>query len=119
MNTGGDAAEQIVRLSLEGLEVGAKITGNITKELLVFLYTVLSQKEKTRGKARLQAMLKSGKPLHVFTVKKEDAQKFAAEAKRYGVLFYPMRVRRRDKDDVCDILIRAEESRTDFLIKSQ
>ena len=27
MNTGGEAAEQIVRMSLEGFEVAAKITG--------------------------------------------------------------------------------------------
>lgn len=27
MNTGGDAAEQVVRLSLEGFEVAAKLTG--------------------------------------------------------------------------------------------
>ena len=26
MNTGGDAAEQVVRLSLEGFEVAAKLT---------------------------------------------------------------------------------------------
>ena len=29
MNTGGEAAEQIVRMSLEGFEVAAKITGEI------------------------------------------------------------------------------------------
>ena len=27
MNSGGDAAEQVVRLSLEGFEVAAKLTG--------------------------------------------------------------------------------------------
>lgn len=29
MNTGGEAAEQIVRMSLEGFEVAAKITGGL------------------------------------------------------------------------------------------
>ena len=33
MNNGGDAAEQIVRLSLEGFEVAAKLTGTAAKEL--------------------------------------------------------------------------------------
>ena len=28
MNNGGDAAEQVVRLSLEGFEVAAKLTGS-------------------------------------------------------------------------------------------
>lgn len=34
MNTGGEAAEQIVRMSLEGFEVAAKITGAGAKILL-------------------------------------------------------------------------------------
>ena len=33
MNPGGDAAEQIVRLSLEGVEVAAKISGNGAKNI--------------------------------------------------------------------------------------
>ncbi len=32
MNNGGDAAEQIVRLSLEGFEVAAKVTGEAVKD---------------------------------------------------------------------------------------
>lgn len=31
MNNGGDAAEQVVRLSLEGFEVAAKLTGSAAK----------------------------------------------------------------------------------------
>ena len=34
MTTSGDAAEQVVRLSLEGMEVAAKITGSAAKGLL-------------------------------------------------------------------------------------
>ena len=33
MNTGGEAAEQIVRMSLEGFEVAAKITGAGAKNI--------------------------------------------------------------------------------------
>ena len=53
MNTGGDAAEQVVRLSLEGFEVAAKLTGTAAKELAVLLVSVLKQEHKTKGKARL------------------------------------------------------------------
>ena len=35
MSTGGDAAEQVVRLSLEGFEAAAKLTGTAAKELAV------------------------------------------------------------------------------------
>ena len=63
MNPGGDAAEQVVRLSLEGVEVAAKITGNGAKNIALLLYATLKQEQKTKGKARLTSMLKSGKEL--------------------------------------------------------
>lgn len=41
MNTGGEAAEQIVRMSLEGFEVAAKITGAGAKNIAILLYSIL------------------------------------------------------------------------------
>ena len=38
MNNGGDAAEQIVRLSLEGFEVAVRLTGSAAKNICL-LYT--------------------------------------------------------------------------------
>ena len=72
MNTSGDAAEQIVRMSLEGFEVAAKITGAGAKNIAVLLYAILKEEKKTKGKARLTNMLRSGKELKVFTVKQSD-----------------------------------------------
>ena len=40
MNTGGEAAEQIVRMSLEGFEVAAKITGAGAKNIAILLYSI-------------------------------------------------------------------------------
>ena len=37
MNTSGDAAEQIVRISLEGFEVAARITGHGAKDIAALL----------------------------------------------------------------------------------
>lgn len=81
MNTGGEAAEQIVRMSLEGFEVAAKITGAGAKNIAVLLYSILKEEKKTKGKARLTNMLRSGKELKVFTVKNGDLKKFTQEAK--------------------------------------
>ena len=50
MNTGGEAAEQIVRMSLEGFEVAAKITGAGAKNIAVLLYSILKEEKKTKGK---------------------------------------------------------------------
>ena len=68
MNTGGEAAEQIVRMSLEGFEVAAKITGAGAKNIAILLYSILKEEQKTKGKARLTNMLRSGKELKVFVV---------------------------------------------------
>ena len=43
MNNGGDAAEQVVRLSLEGFEVAAKLTGSAAKNVALLLVSVLKQ----------------------------------------------------------------------------
>lgn len=45
MNHSGDAAEQIVRMSLEGVEVAAKITGSAAKEIGTFLVAALKSKK--------------------------------------------------------------------------
>ena len=41
MTNGGDAAEQVVRLSLEGFEVAAKLSGAAAKNIAVLLVSVL------------------------------------------------------------------------------
>ena len=91
MTSSGDAAEQVVRLSLEGFEVAAKLTGSAAKEIAILLASVLKQEvtqsSKTRGKARLTNMIKSGKELKVFSIQQRDLQKFTQHAKKYGVLY--------------------------------
>ena len=111
MNTGGEAAEQIVRMSLEGFEVAAKITGAGAKNIAILLYSVLKEEKKTKGKARLTSMLRSGKELKVFTVKRGDLQKFTQEAKKYGVLYCVLTDRKnKDPNAEVDVIARAEDA---------
>ena len=111
MNTGGEAAEQIVRMSLEGFEVAAKITGAGAKNIAVLLYSILKEEKKTKGKARLTSMLRSGKELKVFTVKRGDLQKFTQEAKKYGVLYCVLTDRKnKDPNAEVDVIARAEDA---------
>ena len=63
MDTSGEAAEQVVRMSLKGVEVAARITGERAKNIAVLLYSILKEEKKTKGKARLTSMLRSGKEL--------------------------------------------------------
>lgn len=111
MNPGGDAAEQIVRLSLEGVEVAAKISGNGAKNIGLLLYAVLKQEQKTKGKARLTSMLKSGKDLKVFTIRQEDLKKFSQEAKRYGVLYCVLKDKNNpDPKAAVDVIARTDDA---------
>lgn len=111
MNTGGDAAEQVVRLSLEGFEVAAKLTGTAAKELAVLLVSVLKQEHKTKGKARLTNMLKSGKELKVFSIPNKYLTKFTEQARKYGVLYCVLRDKySKDENAPVDIIARAEDA---------
>ena len=73
MYNSGEAAEQIVRMSLEGTEFALKITGAAAKNLAAALYTILKDQKKTKGKARIETMLREKRPMTVYTIKKEDA----------------------------------------------
>ena len=112
MNMSGDAAEQVVRLSLEGTEVALKLTGSAAKNIAAMLYAVLKNmdKNKTKGRQRLTAMLKSGKELKVFTVSEEHLKPFAAEAKRYGVVYCALRGKGKSADGMVDVMVRAEDA---------
>ena len=102
MYNSGDAAEQIVRISLEGTEVALKLTGSAAKNIAAMIYAVLKNrdKNKTKGRQRLTAMLKSGKELKVFTVGEEHLKQFATEAKRYGVVYCALRGKEKSADGI-------------------
>lgn len=109
MSYSGEAADQVVRMSLNGVEVAAKLSGAAAKQVAVMLYAILKDQKKTKGKTRLTSMLKSGKELKVFAVKDEDLQKFCTEAKKYGVLYCVLKDRDAN-DGITDIMVRAEDA---------
>ena len=113
MNHSGDAAEQIVSMSLEGVEVVAKITGSAAKEIAIMLIAALKNKSNTlkpRGKARLTSMLKSGKPLEVFSVRESDLKQFTQGAKQYGIVYCALRNAKNSPDGLVDILVKADDA---------
>ena len=108
MNTSGEAAEQIMRMSLEGAEILIKLTGSGAKNAAVLLYSIYKEQNKTRGKERLTNMLRSGKPLKVYTFKRDNLEKFKEVAKEYGILYTVLK-EKEDKDGVFDVLVRADD----------
>jgi len=117
MNHSGDAAEQIVRMTLEGVEYAVRITGTAAKEIALFLLAALKSPDKgagsnikLKGKERLNSMLKSGKPLEIFSVKERDLRTFVKEAKQYGIVYCVLRNKNQTPDGLCDILVKADDA---------
>ena len=110
MNTGGEAAEQIVRMSLETGEVALKITGQAAKQLAVLLYAILKDQKKTKGRVRLESMCRNTRDVKVFSVSRVDVKTFVQKAKDYRMLYCAVKGRR---DGMVDFLVRAEDAPKD------
>lgn len=111
MHASSDAAEQVIRLSLEGFEVAAKISGKSFERIAALLVAILKDKNKTAGKTKLKNLLKSGKELKVFNIKKEDLKKFATCAKKYGIV-YSVLIDKKNlaNDGLVDIMVKSEDA---------
>ena len=113
MSYSGDAAEQIVRMSLAGVDVAARITGTAAKEIALMLIAALRSQNSTlkpTGRARLISMLKSGKALEIFSVKESDLRKFQQGAKQYGIVYCVLRNTKNSPDGLCDIMVKADDA---------
>ena len=89
MNYGGDAADQIVRYSLDGVDHGLRLSGTLAKHLAVFVAAVLKDQKKTRGKTRMVRMLKENKPLKFFTVPSDRLREFCSQETRTALCDHP------------------------------
>lgn len=95
MNYGSDPADQIVRISLEGTEMVLKLSGLAAKNFALFVYAVLNDQQKVRGKTKLVRMLKERRPFKFFTVPEDRMKEFAREAKDHGLLYTAIRNKQR------------------------
>lgn len=109
MSTQAEAADQVVKIMLDGSEHAIKIAGAGAKQIAVLLYAILKDQKRTKGKVRLTNMLRSNKELRIFPVRQEDVKLFCKEAKAYGVLYCALRLKK-SKDGVVDIMARAEDA---------
>ena len=55
-------------------------------------------------------MLKSGKPLEIFSVKENDLQKFVEGAKEYGIVYCVLRNAKESPDGLCDVMVKADDA---------
>ena len=106
MNTGGDAAERLVRDSLMITEEAVKLAGLGAKNLAAILVALAKEEEKTHGLTHLTRLLRSGEELKLLPIKSEDLRQFRQLAKEYGVLFCPIKNKSLD-NGLNDILFPA------------
>ena len=106
MNTGGDAAERLVRDSLMITEEAVKLAGLGAKNLAAILVALAKEEEKTHGPTHLTRLLRSGEELKLLPIKSEDLRQFRQLAKEYGVLFCPIKNKSLD-NGLNDILFPA------------
>ena len=72
------------------------------------LYTIFkdNSQKNTKGKTRLMNLLKSGKPLKIFTIQENDLRTFSEQAKNYGIAFHALRNKNETKKDgLVDIIV--------------
>lgn len=68
----------------------------------------MKDQKKTKGKARIETMLRQQRPMTIYTVKKEDCPEFARQAKSYGILYAPIPIKK--GDDTIDILVFEDDA---------
>ena len=110
MNHSGDAAEQIIRISLEGVDYAIRIAGAGAKNIAAFLLAAFKSdgtdgRLKLKGKERLVNMLKSGRETKIFAIKNNDLKQFATEAKRYGVTYCVLKDTKGLPDSMVEIMV--------------
>ena len=99
-----ESAEELVKISLQGFEVVARITGVGASHIAGLIYNKLKEKKTTKGKTSLMNMLK------IFSLQdKEQLKKFHEVSKKYGVLYTAI-VPKGNKDGFVDIMLRAEDA---------
>ena len=108
-----DPSEQVVSISLATLEKGMNmvlsITGAAAQQLAAWIAAVLNGTVRTKGKAHLQTLLKSGKKVAAFSVKREELELFTKLAKRYGIIYTVVKDKTLN-DPTIDVLTYAENA---------
>lgn len=108
MNYGAEAADQMVRYSLDGVEHTLRISGAVAKNLAVFIAAVARSQKKTRGRTRMDNMLREKRPFKFFTVPDKKLKKFAKEARARGLLYVIVKDKKKKTDN--EIMIFADDA---------
>ena len=110
MSTSGETADLMVREGIQITESAVKLAGLGAKNLAALLIALANDNQKLSGKTNLKRLIHDGEELTIFSVKREDLKGFQMEAKRYGVLFYPI-VNKVEKTGTVEIMAKARDAK--------
>ena len=110
MSTNGETADLVVREGIQITESAVKLAGLGAKNLAALLIALANDSQKISGKTNLKRLIQDGEELAIFSVKQEDLKGFRLEAKRYGVLFYPI-VNKVEKTGTVEIMAKARDAK--------
>lgn len=110
MDISGEAAERIVRISIDGAVYTLRLSGAGVKLLASALAAAAREENRTSGLIQLKNMLKSGKELKVFILTQEQFESFRSEAKRFGVVYCVVRDKAGGPDSPVEIMVKADDS---------
>ena len=108
MNPGGEAADTLVKMYLNGAETLIRLSGSFLKNLLALTMALAKDHKKVSGKINLAKMLRETRDLRTFTMTPAQYKVFKKLAKKQGILFAAVT----DKDDkgkLVDVILPATE----------
>ena len=117
MSEYSESAEQTVKMTLEGMDYFLRIVGNVSKETILAIHSIMENKTQTKGKTTLTNMVKSGEPVSIFSLPKNNIKNFATEAKKYGVVYVVVKDKA-DENGKIDIIVKdKDKAKIDRIIK--
>lgn len=88
MDVSAEAADLVVKESIQAAESAAKLAGTGLKNVAILLLTIAKQDYKVVGQTTATRLAQDPAPAVVIPLKKEDQAKFKKLAKEYGVLYF-------------------------------
>ena len=102
----GEAADEVVRMALNGTEIAIRLTGSAAKNLAAILVAWSKNHKKVYGRTSMMKLLRSGEELQVLSLTKEQYKEFKASARKQ-VLFAPF-VDTKSENEKVDVVIAAK-----------
>ena len=104
MDVSAEAADLVVKESLQAAETAVKLTGSGIKHVAALLLALSRQDYKVIGQASAARLARDPNPPAVIQIRAEDFPRFKKMAKKeYGVLYLPVR-RRGDESGLITII---------------